>query len=233
MCLPEKSKCFRLLLLLEEILVSTSVSSCFMVEISLYGPTKTPFFFDSAKLLCKMCKILSAWGQMFLLKKLGITFACVFKTCVVMLQSVRNKASVDAGLQRWLWWRKSDVYSHAGETQSTCSFPRLCCTVMALQNRCVCFCVGGCVRVRHMKDTCPWWTGKEPCALRALGLLLPTGESISCPQLFAHICRTRTQHPLPTSMQCHLCCHRLSHLSIIAEWCIVKCTGQGRCQLWW
>lgn len=162
--LPEKSKCFRLLLL-EEILVSTSVSSSFMVEFSLYGPTKTPLFFDTAELLCKTCKILSARGEMFLLKKLGITFASVFKTCIVMLQSAENKASVGACLRSWLWCR-NQIFTHM-QVSPQLSSPLLHCDGTA-EPVCVCLCVG----VRHMKDTCPWWTGMEPCALRALGLLL-------------------------------------------------------------
>lgn len=37
---------------------------------------------------------------------------------------------------------------------------------------CVCLFVRVCIRVRDLKDTCPLWDGKEPCALRALELML-------------------------------------------------------------
>lgn len=205
-----------------------------MVEFCVNRSTKTPSFFDSAELLCKMCKILSASGQMFLLKILrnlvvvitivsdGVFYDLLY---VVMLQLVLTKQ--EPIHVRSTNYKKSNTSETPTQTHVSPDGD-----FSLYDSTAVSVCVRLYATVSNLKDTCPQWNGAKGLCPRSCRAAALTGESISYPQLSDHIHKTRTQLPLPTSIQCHLACHRLCHLSFRAEQCIVKCTGQGQCQVW-
>lgn len=160
-------------------------------------------FFDSVRLLCKICEILNAWGKMFLLKAFKnqetvIIFvsAVAFKTCAVCFsQFKQSRCGCTSAVL--ILMSKPDVCTRRWNTlvNTRGSSP-------ISRYHCVCVCVHVCVRVRILKDThLPRWGGRELLCLKRFKGCCSVRWVYQVSSAVDHIHRTRTQPLLPTSMQ--------------------------------